>query len=91
MLASLGYEVIINSDEEVGSLGSAALIAEAARGKRAALTYEPVRPARRNARRRAARKRQFRFTVRGRSAHAGRNPEDGRNAVARRRRPRAAA
>ncbi len=32
----LGYEVVINSDEEVGSLGSAALIAEAARGKRAA-------------------------------------------------------
>ena len=37
----LGYEVVINSDEEVGSGGSAALIAEAARGKRAALTYEP--------------------------------------------------
>ena len=32
---------MINSDEEVGSPGSAALIAEAARGKRAALTYEP--------------------------------------------------
>ena len=30
---SLGYEVVINSDEEVGSLGSAALIAEAARGQ----------------------------------------------------------
>ena len=38
---NLGYEVVINSDEEVGSLGSAALIAEAARGKKAALTYEP--------------------------------------------------
>ena len=37
----LGYEVVINSDEEVGSPGSAALIAEAARGKKAALTYEP--------------------------------------------------
>jgi glutamate carboxypeptidase len=36
-----GYEIVINSDEEVGSLGSASLIAEAARGKRAALTYEP--------------------------------------------------
>ena len=32
----LGYEVIINSDEEVGSAGSAALIAASARGKRAA-------------------------------------------------------
>ena len=77
----LGYEVIINSDEEVGSAGSAALIAASARGKRAALTYEPsalpdgtlagARPGSGN----------FSFTVRGRSAHAGRNPEDGRNAV----------
>ena len=86
----LGYEVVINSDEEVGSLGSAALIAEAARGKRAALTYEPsalpdgtlagARPGSGN----------FAFTVHGRSAHAGRNPEEGRNALDRRRRPGAA-
>ena len=77
----LGYEVVINSDEEVGSLGSAALIAAAAAGKRAALTYEPsalpdgtlagTRPGSGN----------FSFTVRGKSAHAGRNPEDGRNAL----------
>jgi len=77
----LGYEVVINSDEEVGSPGSAALIEQAARGKSAALTYEPsalpdgtlagARPGSGN----------FSFTVRGRSAHAGRNPEDGRNAI----------
>ncbi len=77
----VGYEVVINSDEEVGSLGSAPLIAEAARGKRAALTYEPsalpdgtlagARPGSGN----------FAFTVTGRSAHAGRNPEEGRNAI----------
>ena len=79
--AHIGYEVVINSDEETGSGGSAALIAAAARGKRAALTYEPAalpdgtlagaRPGSGN----------FSFTIRGRSAHAGRNPEDGRNAV----------
>ena len=78
---SIGYDVIVNSDEEVGSLGSAPLIAEAARGKRAALTYEPsalpdgtlagARPGSGN----------FAITIRGRSAHAGRNPEDGRNAL----------
>ena len=77
----VGYEVVINSDEEVGSLGSAALIAQAARGKRAALTYEPsalpdgtlagARPGSGN----------FAMTVHGRSAHAGRNPDDGRNAL----------
>ena len=77
----IGYEVVINSDEEVGSLASAALLAEAARGKRAALTYEPAalpdgtlagaRPGSGN----------FDFVVKGRSAHAGRNPEEGRNAL----------
>ncbi len=79
--AAVGYEVVINSDEETGSGGSAALIAAAARGKRAALTYEPAalpdgtlagaRPGSGN----------ISFTITGRSAHAGRNPEDGRNAV----------
>ena len=79
--AGIGYDVVINSDEEVGSLGSAPLIAEAAQGKLAALTYEPsalpdgtlagARPGSGN----------FSFLIRGRSAHAGRNPEDGRNAI----------
>ena len=76
-----GYEVVINSDEEVGSLSSAPLLARSAKGKRAALTYEPAalpdgtlagaRPGSGN----------FGIVVRGRSAHAGRNPEDGRNAL----------
>ena len=39
-----GYEVVINSDEETGSFASAALIAQAAKGKVAALTYEPALP-----------------------------------------------
>ncbi len=77
----IGYEIVVNSDEEVGSPGSAALIAEAARGKAAALTYEPsalpdgtlagARPGSGN----------FSLYVAGRSAHAGRNPQDGRNAL----------
>ena len=79
--AKLGYEVVINSDEEVGSPGSASLIAQAARGKKAALTYEPAalpdgtlagsRPGSGN----------FSIFIEGRNAHAGRNPEDGRNAI----------
>jgi glutamate carboxypeptidase len=81
LAANLGYEIVINSDEEVGSPASAGLLARAARGKRAALTYEPAalpdgtlagaRPGSGN----------FAIVVRGRSAHAGRNPEDGRNAL----------
>src|SRR3546814_20106387 len=40
----VGYDVMINSDEETGSHASAALQAELARGKAAALTYEPALP-----------------------------------------------
>ena len=77
----IGYEVVVNSDEEVGSPASAPLLARAAAGKRAALTYEPAalpdgtlagaRPGSGN----------FSIVIHGRSAHAGRNPEDGRNAL----------
>lgn len=78
---TVGYQVMINSDEETGSLSSADLIASLAKGKMAALTYEPsalpdgtlagARPGSGN----------FSIIVTGRSAHAGRNPYDGRNAV----------
>lgn len=79
--ASIGYEVVINSDEEVGSPASAALIARAARGKVAALTYEPsALPDGTLAGARAG-SGNFSIIVFGRSAHAGRNPEDGRNAL----------
>ena len=76
----LGYEVVINSDEETGSLSSAALLGRAARGKVAALTYEPALPDGTLAGARGGTG-NFSIVVRGRSAHAGRNPEDGRNAI----------
>ncbi|WP_448657545.1 hydrolase [Sphingomonas sp. CJ99] len=76
----IGYDVVINSDEETGSLSSAPLIADAARGKAAALTYEPALPDGTLAGARGGTG-NFSITVRGRSAHAGRNPEDGRNAL----------
>lgn len=76
----IGYEVIINSDEEVGSASSAALIRQAAKGKIAALTYEPALPDGTLAGARAG-SGNFSIIVAGRSAHAGRNPEEGRNAL----------
>lgn len=79
--AGVGYDVLINSDEETGSLSSAPLIAQLAQGKAAALTYEPSalpdgtlageRPGSGN----------YSAVIKGRSAHAGRNPQDGRNAI----------
>lgn len=79
--AQVGYDVLINSDEETGSLSSAPLIAELARGKAAALTYEPsALPDGTLAGARAG-SGNWSLTIHGRSAHAGRNPGDGRNAV----------
>jgi glutamate carboxypeptidase len=79
--AGVGYDVLINADEEVGSLSSAPLIARLAAGKTAALTFEPsarpdgtlagARPGSGN----------YSVVIHGQSAHAGRNPEDGRNAI----------
>lgn len=78
--ARFGYEVVINSDEETGSFASAALIAQAAMGKVAALTYEPALPDGTLAGARGGTG-NFSVVVRGKSAHAGRNPEEGRNAL----------
>lgn len=77
---TLGYDVMINSDEETGSLTSAPLIAELAAGKLAALTYEPALPGGQMARARPG-SGNYAAIVRGKSAHAGRNPQDGRNAI----------
>src|SRR5690606_5404778 len=78
---SVGYDVLINSDEETGSLSSALLISELARGKAAALTFEPsALPDGTLAHSRGG-SGNFSVVVTGRSAHAGRNPEDGRNAL----------
>lgn len=76
----IGYDIVINSDEEVGSPSSAGLLRRAAAGKLAALTYEPCLPDGTLAGARAG-SGNFSFIVTGRSAHAGRNPEDGRNAL----------
>jgi glutamate carboxypeptidase len=78
--AHIGYDVVVNSDEETGSFSSAALLARAARGKTAALTYEPALADGTLAGARGGTG-NFSIVVRGRSAHAGRNPEDGRNAL----------
>jgi glutamate carboxypeptidase len=80
LASRVGYDVMINSDEETGSHASAGLIAELARGKTAALTYEPALPDGTLAGARPG-SGNFSIAIHGRSAHAGRNPEEGRNAL----------
>ncbi|MXP09011.1 hydrolase [Pseudoblastomonas halimionae] len=79
--SALGYDVLINSDEETGSLSSSGLIAELAEGKLAALTFEPAALPDGTLAHERGGTGNYSITFTGKSAHAGRNPHDGRNAV----------
>jgi len=79
--SGLGYDVLINSDEETGSLASADLIAELAAGKLAALTYEPAALPDGTLAHERGGTGNYTITFTGRIAHAGRNPHEGRNAI----------
>lgn len=76
----LGWRVLLNPDEEIGSPASAALLRRLARQVDLGLIFEPAFADGRLA---GARKGSGNFTlvVHGRAAHAGRAPEQGRNAV----------
>ncbi|MBV8972195.1 MAG: hydrolase [Sphingomonadaceae bacterium] len=76
----LGVEVVINADEEVSSPGSAPLLAAAAKRCHLGLTYEPALAdgTLAGGRRGSG---NFAVVIRGRAAHAGREPEAGRNAI----------
>ncbi|HXV73469.1 MAG TPA: hydrolase [Sphingomonadales bacterium] len=79
--ANLGYDVLLSSDEEVGSIGSGPVLAKFAKRAQLGMTYEPSLPDGTLA---GERKGSGNFTVivRGVSAHAGREFEKGVNAVA---------
>jgi glutamate carboxypeptidase len=78
--ANLGWEVILNPDEEIGTPGSAALLREAVARNHLGLVYEPALS---DGSIVGARKGSGTFTVvvRGRPAHAGRDFDKGRSAI----------
>jgi glutamate carboxypeptidase len=80
--AQLGYEILLTPDEETGSVASRPIIESAARSKRFAfaLVFEPARA---NGDLVKSRKGVGLFKVisHGRAAHAGRDPQAGRNAI----------
>ena len=78
---AVGYDVLINSDEETGSLSSSPLIEQLAQGKYAALTFEPAATPEGMLAHARGGSGNYSLTVTGKSAHAGRNPQDGRNAI----------
>lgn len=74
-----GIEILFNSDEEIGSRSSQALIEEGARAARAVLVLEPSeKGALKIARKGVA---SYVVEVTGRAAHAGLEPEKGANAL----------
>lgn len=77
----LGFEVIINPDEEIGSPGSEFLFKKAAMGKTAGLIFEPTFS---DGALVSSRKGSANFTLiaKGKSAHAGRDFEKGQSAIA---------
>jgi glutamate carboxypeptidase len=77
---NIGWEVLINTDEEIGSPGSAHLFAEAARRNHFGLIFEPALP---DGNLVSARKGSWNYAliIRGRSAHVGRDISAGRNAI----------
>jgi glutamate carboxypeptidase len=80
-ITDLGWDVVINADEEVASLGSAGLIRATARTAQIGMTFEPALTpdgTLASARRGSG---NFLVAIAGRAAHAGRDPAAGRNAV----------
>ncbi|MBI3439278.1 MAG: hydrolase [Proteobacteria bacterium] len=76
----VGYEVLMNPDEEIGSLGSAPLLADLGKRAHVGMTYEPAMAdgALVDARKGSG---NFSLAFHGRAAHVGRAFNDGRNAV----------
>lgn len=76
----VGYEVLLSPDEEIGSMGSAPLLAELGARAQLGMTYEPALAdgALVDARKGSA---NFHLALKGRAAHVGRAFSDGRSAV----------
>ena len=80
VLDRLDVRILVNGDEESGSLHSRPVVERFAEGMDATLVFEPGRPdngvvvSRRGAHR-------FSVEVAGRAAHTGVNPQDGANAI----------
>lgn len=77
----IGWEILINPDEEVGSPGATPLLHECARRNQIGLVYEPALGDGSLVSERKG-SGNFDIIVRGKSAHAGRDFAAGRNAVA---------
>ncbi len=78
--ANIGWEVLLTPDEELGSPGSAALLSDAAKRNQLGLIFEPAHADGTLVGERKG-SGNFTFVIHGKSAHAGRDFHQGRNAI----------
>jgi glutamate carboxypeptidase len=78
---NIGWEIVINPDEEIGSIGSEGLLKECAKRCNVGLIFEPAFAdgAFVDSRKGSA---NFTVTAKGKAAHAGRDFDKGSNAIA---------
>ncbi len=79
--SQLGWEIIINPDEEIGSFGSGPLLVERAKVHHVGLLFEPAMDDQGTLAGERKGCGNFVFVVHGRAAHAGRAFDQGRNAI----------
>lgn len=79
--SQLGWEVLINPDEEIGSIASGPFLAERASKHHVGLLFEPAMDEKGTLAGARKGSGKFTFTVEGRAAHAGRNFQLGKNAI----------
>lgn len=77
----LGWEVLINPDEEIGSLGSAQYLMERAKEHQVGLLFEPAMDEKGTLAGERSGSGKFTIVVRGQAAHAGRDFASGVNAI----------
>ena len=79
---TIGWDVIINSDEEIGSPASALFLNSLAQHYQAALVYEPALNTKGTLAKNRKGSGKLTLVATGKSAHAGRAFHEGRNAIA---------
>ncbi len=81
MASEMGWDVLINSDEEIGSPASSILFDELAPNYQAALVYEPAMTATGTLAKNRKGSGKLTLVATGKAAHAGRAFDEGRNAI----------
>lgn len=79
---TLGWDVFINSDEEIGSPASSSLLTQIAPNYQAALVYEPAMDAQGTLAKNRRGSGKMTLIASGKAAHVGRAFHEGRNAIA---------